>query len=295
MCIMNNKILLLAATALLAFACGKTDYPEYEWGPQDDTTKVEVSFVNSTDNLELDPAINSLTVELTRSITTDALSVPLNITDTSGMFVIPATADFVAGAANTTITIDISKMELETKYEVNISIPSEYCIVYKTTGTNYCLKALKQKWIEAGTCTYYDCYSYYETGWAYADDVPIQRHEGTDDFRIIAPYVAMFPTNTALKPVNILFSVVMKNKKPDNITFSPAGLWHLWADSIYDLYWDSANYGNYCYADHSYDSDYDCHLFEVHTLGANLSTGKLGTWGAFAFEWYDCPVDFPKE
>ena len=63
---MNKRIILLAATALLAFACGKTEYPEYEWGPQDDTTvvKTEVFFNTTTDILELDPTVDTVVVGL---------------------------------------------------------------------------------------------------------------------------------------------------------------------------------------------------------------------------------------
>lgn len=292
---MNNRILLLAATALLAFACGKTEYPEYEWGAQDDTTKADVFFTKYYEEHELDPETNNVVVELKRRTIEDALSVSLVVTDTSGVFVVPETADFAAGDSLTTITIDISGLTVGLPYGLGISIPNEYFNTYRTSQTTYYVKVVKQKWNPAGTCTFYDCYSYYEDGWAYVEDVPIQQLDGEYSFRIIAPYVAMFPTNANLKPVNILFTVVMKDKKPNNITFSPAGLWHLWADSIYDLYWDSTRYGQYCYAEHSYDSEYDCHVFDVHVLGANLSTGGLGTWGRFAFEWYDCPVEFPKE
>ena len=293
---MNNKILFLAAMALLAFACGKTEYPEYEWGPQDDTTKADVFFTRYYEEHELDPDVNSVVIELKRRSFEEALSVSLVVTDTAGVFAVPETADFIAGDSLATVTVDVSRLEVGVPYGLGISIPAEYFNTYRTTQTTYFVKVVKQKWNSAGTCTFYDCYSYYEDDWAYVEDVPIQQLDGENDFRIIAPYVAMFPANTALEPVNILFSLVLNtNKKPVNITFSPKGLWHLWADSIYDLYWDSAKYGQYCYAEHSYDSENDCHRFDVHVLGANLSTGALGTWGRFAFEWYDCPVDFPKE
>ena len=290
MCIMNNKILLLAATALLAFACGKTDYPEYEWGPQDDTTvvKTEVFFVKTADILELDPVIDTVTVTLGRTVTTEALTVPLIVKDPAGIFVVPSAAEFEAGAATTTIDIDISKMELEKNYELSISLPSDFFYTYKKTSgaasaqTSYHMNALKQKWNDAGTCTFYDG-TWYDSV-VFAENVAIQNHEGTDDYRIVAPYAAIDPDDWPAG--NITFSLVA-NKKGIHEFKLADGIYDFWPGVGYYVYWNTAKYDTYCYVDH-YKNDDGVDTFEFNTLltpnGKNLYTG-----GWFAWEWNDYP------
>lgn len=296
---MNNKILLLAATALLAFACGKTDYPEYEWGPQDDTTvvKTEVFFVNTKDILELDPAVDSVIVQLGRTVNTEALSVPLIVKDPAGIFDVPSTAEFEAGAATTTIQIGLSKMELEKNYELSISIPNDYMYTYKKTSsaasakTNYHMNVLKQLWDEAGYCTFYDVDTIC-SGVVSADNVPIQQHHGTNDYRVVAPYAALVGDAYTDAPVNMEFSINL-NKKGEYEFSMAAGLKRLWPSANYALYWQPVDYDTYCYWEIAYDADEKTHYIDIHSLGATLSTGKLWNGARIVFYWYECPIEFP--
>ena len=299
MCIMNNKILLLAVTALLAFACGKTDYPEYEWGPQDDTTavKTEVFFVNTKDILEIDPAVDSVIVTLGRTINTEALSVPLTVKDPAGIFDVPSTAEFEAGAATTTIKIGLSKMELEKNYELSISIPDDFFYAYKKTSgafsaqTNYHLNVLKQLWDEAGYCYFIDVDTIC-SGVVAADNVPIQQHHGTNDFRVVAPYAALVGDEYTDAPVNMMFTI-SKNKKDEYEFSMSSGLKRLWPSAPYALYWAPADYSDYCYSEILYDDEEKTHYIDIHSLGATLATGKLWTGARLVFYWYDCPIEFP--
>ena len=295
---MNHKILLLAATALLAFACGKTEYPEYEWGPQDDTTvvKTEVFFTNTTDILELDPTVDTVVVELGRTITTEALSVPLTVEDPSGVLIVPSTADFAAGEATTTIAVDISKMELEKTYELSISIPNDYVYTYKKTSaaisamTNYHLSALKQKWNDAGTCTFYD-FQWTSEAYDYAENVPIQNHEGTDDYRIVAPYHAIYPED--ITEANFVFTAA-KNKNGEYVITLADGFHDIWPGTGSALYWaNSGSYAGYCGIEDDYDKTDGTHTFYIDYLRVNLSTLGLYLGKGMAFTWYDCPVEFP--
>ena len=294
---MNKKILLLAAAALLAFACGKTEYPEYEWGPQDDTTvvKTEVFFTTTTDVLELDPSVDTVVVELGRTITTEALSVPLIVKDPSGVLGVPSSAEFAAGEATTTIDIILSKMELEKAYELSISIPDEYYYTYKKTSgavsakTNYHLRALKQQWNDAGTCIFAD-FGHFTSSPVMAEDIAIQNHEGTDDYRIVAPYAALFPGQIA--EANFLFTAA-KNKKGEYEITIPDGMQDIWPGTSYVFYWDTGDYSSYCVIEDVYDKDEQVHTFYIDHLRVNLTNNGLYLGKGIAFVWYDCPVEFP--
>lgn len=294
-----KNIFLFAVAAFLSFACGKQEYPAYEWGPQDDTTvvKTEVFFVKTTDNLELEPVVDSVIVTLGRTVTTEALSVPLTIKDPAGVFTVPATAEFAAGEATTTIQVDLSKMKLEVSYELSISIPSDFVYTYKkTSGTNsaktvYHLTALKQQWDEAGYCTFYDVNTIC-SGVVSADNVPIQQHHGTNDYRVYAPYAALVGDSYTDPLVHLLFTI-SKNSKGEYEFSMPSGIKQLWPSSPYVVYWVPQTYPDYCYAEILYDADEKAHYIDINSTGATLTTGKVWLGAHIVFYWYDCPIEFP--
>lgn len=293
-----KSIILFAAAALFAIACGKQDYPAYEWGEQDDTTvvKTEVFFPKTAEVLELDPSVDTVTVTLGRTVNTEALSVPLVVKNPSSAIIVPATAEFEAGAATTTIDIDISGMEIEVTYEVSISIPQDYVYLYKKTSSAvsaqsvFRLSALKQQWDPAGYCTYYDINTICD-GMAYAENVPIENHHGTNDFRIVAPYAAIGGESFTDDLVNFPFTV---KKSGENYSVTiPDGIYNFWPSSGYGIYWNTSRYSSYCYTSIEYDAEEGVHYIDISTLGLTLS--KMSPWpgGHVLFYWYDCPVEFP--
>lgn len=277
------KILSFVALAALAAACQKQAYPEFEFGPEDvKDGKTVVYFVQNSANEELEPTDETYSIAVARTSTDGALSVPVKAFDPSNVFDVPATIEFANGEAEATLTVGISKMELETPYELSVSIPSDYFYFYnassaESTKNGFHLIALKQKWNDAGTCTFYD--GTWFDSLVSATNIKIQNHEGTDDYRIIAPYNAISADDFGVS--NIIFSV-SKGK----IVFQE-GIFDFWPGTGYYFYWDVTNYSKYCYTD-IYKDEGDV-VVEVHSLitdGSSLYTG-----GYFAWIWDNCPLD----
>lgn len=280
-----NRIILFASAALIAAACAKqTQYPEFSYGPADASEgKVEVFFPTTYAYEELDPEISSYDIKVSRTDNAAALSVNLTVSDPSGVFSVPKTVEFAAGESDAVLTVDISKLELEKQYDLIVSISSDNYYAYKATEASskiaFHLSALKQKWDDAGTCTFYDGTWFDDI--QVVENIPIQNHSGTDDYRIVAPYAAI-PDEDPFPAVNILFSL---NEKGE-VTFAQGA-----SDFFgigYNFYWDTANYSSYCYVAPS-ATEGGAYLFEVHFLlnqGTSLYTG-----GYFAFEWDGYPAE----
>ena len=275
------KILSIAALATLAFACNKQDYPEYTKGPEDTANKAEVFFVATSASEELEPTAETYEIAVGRASASGALSVPVKAFDPSGVFDVPANIEFADGADKTTLVVGITKMELETPYELTLSIPADNYYFYKDSENSvkntFHLSALKQKWNDAGTCTFYDG-TFFDPV-ASVENVKIQNHEGTDDYRIIAPYNALSPDDFGAS--NIVFSIV-KNV----VTFKDA-IYDIWTGTGYYMYWNTSSYSSYCFTKNSKMGD--AVLVEVSSLvtdGASLYTG-----GYFAFAWTGSPIE----
>lgn len=286
------KILLLAAAASLAFACGKQDYPAFEFGPQDDTTgKVEVYFPITSANLAIEPTDSSIVIPLARTETTGALSVPLVVGDPTGLFEVPATAEFEDGAAATTIKIGLLKLEMEVPYVLSITVGGDNRYLYKksSAASTYCsfhFEVLKQKWEDAGTCDFYD--NFWDTTVGEAEGLKIQNHSGTADYRIVAPYAVAYPADFPDGAPNFLFSID-KDDDGNNVIVPKNGQDFWGAGAALLFMWDPDGYSKYCYVDHEYSEGE--HSFAIGFLasvnGTPSYTGELG------FTWHDCPVEFP--
>lgn len=283
------KILSFVALAALAAACNKQEYPAFEFGPEDAMSgKTVVYFVECSANEELEPTDETYTIAVARTSTSGALSVPVEVYNPSEVFTVPATIEFANGAETTTLTIDITKMELETPYELTISIPNDYYYSYKadspeSTKNTFHLEALKQKWNDAGTCTFYDG-TWFDDLVA-VENIKIQNHEGTNDYRIINPYNTLSPEDFGTG--NIVFSIQKNEKKSDEVLFEE-GVWDFWPGVGYYFYWDVTNYSKYC---NTKCSKYgDGVLVEVNSLLTN-DAGSLYTGGYFAFVWAGGPLE----
>jgi len=283
------NILSFAAIIALAFSCNKDEYPEYSKGPADASEgKTEVYFPVTSHNVELEPTAETFEITVKRTDAASAISVPLIVNNPSTLFDIPEKVEFAAGEEEATLVVGISRLELETVYEFSVSIPIEFYYAYKVSdysdSITYHFSGLKQKWNDAGTCVFYDGTWFDDI--VSAENVSIQNHEGTDDYRIITPYALISPED--FDPVNITFSI------KDNEVVFKNGTYNFWSGTGYYFYWDADNYGAYCYVEYSKEGD-DV-VVEVNSLvrqGSSLYTG-----GYFAFVWTGGPLvveDEPAE
>ena len=287
------KILLLAAAASLAFACGKQDYPAFEFGPQDDTTgKVEVYFPITSANLEIEPTDSSIVIPLARTETTGALSVPLVVGNPTGLFVVPATAEFEDGAATTTIEIGLLKLEMEIPYVLSITVGGDYRYMYKQSSAeakncSFHFEVLKQKWDDVGTATFYDL-DFWGDGITSKDGLLIQNHSGTADYRIVSPYSTLFPDDFDGDTPHLLF-VVGKDEDGYNVVDFPDAEQDIWPGTGITFYWDSKSLGKYQKITNQYENGE--HTFKVDFVYAY--NHEPWAFGQLAFTWHDCPVEFP--
>ena len=279
-----TKIWLFAAAAFLAFACGKTDYPAYEYGPQDDTTgKVEAFFPITYHKLEIDPTVDEYTIVVARTETTGALSVPVESHDPAGVFDVPSKVEFSDGEATANLVIGLSRMEIETNYTLKITIAVDNVYYYKASSTAstkgvFHLDALKQQWDDAGTCTFYD--GTWFSNLVSVENIPIQNHAGTNDYRIVAPYAQI---DEDFEPANIIFQFEYDKDHKPVVSFED-GIYDIWAGIGYYMYYNTSSYKAYCYVEN------DGTVFEVNCLITN-DAGNLYTGGYFAFDWTGMPAE----
>lgn len=277
------KILSLAAIVSLAFACQKQVYPEFEPGPKDvKEGKTEVYFPITNASEEMEPTAESYEITVARTVSTNALSVPITSFDPAGIFDIPATIEFAAGEEETTLKVGVTRMELEKNYEFTIGITFENYYAYKADSEvsdkiSFHFSGLKQKWVDAGECVFAD-YTWGEDVVIVEGRIPIQNHEGTDDYRIVKPYATIVPGTEG----NVIFT--LKNNK---ISFA-SGLSDFWPGTGYFFVWDTKNYGNYCFID-----DYVFNEDGSVSVGVNflLAEGNVPSYICwFGFDWYNSPI-----
>lgn len=192
---MMKKYIFLSALALglVMTACSDDDYTP---GPQStgayfDNTVAANHYFGADDN--------AVYITLSRTDAREAATVGLVSTDESGLFNVPSSVNFAAGAetADIEITFDPAQVGMS-DYPVTIAVAPEQAYQYGATSYRFNLgfqEALR--WIDYGTCLYRDdllttFYSIENVEY----EVPIQRHATTSGlYRLVNPYGKWFPYN----------------------------------------------------------------------------------------------------
>lgn len=177
----NKIVLSLTLFVSMAFVSCDTDNEgalyESEQG---------VSFVSSTL-----PAVTvsandpTFTIDVFRSLTTEALTGSVSIVAKVGNNeLVGCTASdysFAVGEGKTQITINVAPLEVNTVLNVTLTLNGNKAIGGTATTS---LKVSKDyNWLSLGTGTYTDNW-----GWGITYNVEIQKAEGYDRYRVIAPY-----------------------------------------------------------------------------------------------------------
>lgn len=146
------KYLTMSLVASFAL-CACSDDDDWAPGEQDTADKAGVYFPSSNETtFEVEPTESQMEFKVARLNTSGALSVPLTVTaNDDDVFEIPATANFNAGEAETTVVVDYSKAAEGTTYSFTVSVPEEYRSLYKEFdgGLTYTSEVTKIKWSEA--------------------------------------------------------------------------------------------------------------------------------------------------
>lgn len=155
------SILLLAACAALFTGC--SDEEEYTPALPVPENCQQVYFVTDENESAVEVApeeapTRTFTMTLAREKTTEAASVPIVAwASEEGVFEVPATAEFAAGAARTTLVVKMLKGEKDDVYTLRLSVDGEeYADPYTQLGgmTVQELKTTIVKWNLLGTGTF---------------------------------------------------------------------------------------------------------------------------------------------
>ena len=171
----------IAAAVLLVSACN-VEHPMPTYSPVNSS---EVSFVQSTiTNTEILGTATTFDVTLSRNTSSEAATVAVKSTFTSGV-VCPASVTFNAGESTATLTLDVSGMQVGTKYTGTISLADSASfnanIAVATT------KVTLQKvytWVSLGEGEFIDPLSF----GAHPQKVEVLKADGFSLYRVMNPY-----------------------------------------------------------------------------------------------------------
>ena len=187
-----NKSFGILAVACMAFtACSEDSYNVGEWDGEgstvNDTIYQKVSFVGSSKTEEIDPnAPTSFTIQLTRSITKGALSVPVEVTtNTDDIFEVP-NAIFADGDSIGTLTVSFPKAEIGKTYTLDIAVTDRKFVSSYTSGTFYTYKVTRAKWNSLGMGVMAENFWFEDE----FDVEILQKDDDPSQFRIMHPFDA---------------------------------------------------------------------------------------------------------
>jgi hypothetical protein len=250
-----NKIFLLAGIALAGVFASCSDDDDYAKGPVASGNELKaVTF--GTDNMfstELDPAdptTYAITLYRDSAYMAEPLSVDLKVlVNTDEVFVVPATANFEAGKAETQVIVTFDKAEIGVPYTLEVAVDEAYVHPYKANSTtSYVLNLQRVKWNKLGLGTFNDTFL---NGAAYY--VEIEQRDGTYKFRMLEPYAGANadPDNwdggLVQSTDKIFFEILPKTAQKDadgdvfyNVTFDTwaTGYWYQGALMVYAC-WES--------------------------------------------------------
>ncbi len=179
-------ISILLAISLFTTSC-EEDNITREQSPTvaDDCSGVRFADEFSS-NFEIDPDILAFDITLIREYSTEALSVPITLTDTSGYLTLPSDIAFAAGDTVLTFTIGVSASTPSAKnigFELNID--ESFVNPYLAGGSPVLVGSITVvKWNALGKAQFYDSFSFYSV-----IEVDLeQRDDDNSQYRISYPY-----------------------------------------------------------------------------------------------------------
>ena len=175
----------LAVAVLLVSACN-VEHPMPTYSP---VNSCEVSFVQKTVvNQEILATAPTFDVLLSRNTSSEAATVAVTSTFSEGV-VCPASVTFNAGESTATLTLDVSGMQVGTRYTGTIELADSASfnanIAVATT------KVTLQKvytWVSLGKGEWFDNLLLYSGASLGIQEVEVLKAEGFDRYRIMAPY-----------------------------------------------------------------------------------------------------------
>lgn len=152
--------LLLAVVGVLSMTSCQHEYADYTPGPQDDNLGV---YFKSVANFQVTAETTSVDVVVLRSNTAEAAQVSVRSQEVvaegaeqSGLFTIPSSVSFAAGAEEATLTIAFNgELELGKKYSINIQLDPSQASQYAISENVFTI-VIPEPWVEWGQGIYVD-------------------------------------------------------------------------------------------------------------------------------------------
>lgn len=146
--------LLLAAVGVLTFASCQHEYAD--WTPGEKETNMGVYFAN-TEGFEVSAEDSSVDIEIKRLNTEAAATVTLRSVDESGLFTIPQSVSFNAGAESAMLNIqfDGAALEIGTLYPIAIKLDEAEATKYAVSEATFTI-GIPEPWVSMGEGIYFD-------------------------------------------------------------------------------------------------------------------------------------------
>lgn len=155
--ISNRIYTALAFVALMCPTACVEEAPVYVPGGPDADGCYGVYFPTQSSEFALEPTDpTSVTITLARTVTDGGITVPVVLTDETGIFSI-SDIDFEDGQSETTATIDFADAVVGTQYSfyVNILDP-QYASAYSSNSTSLSVSVIREKWNDLGKALWRD-------------------------------------------------------------------------------------------------------------------------------------------
>ena len=154
----SNKIFAaLAFAALLCPTACVKDAPEFEVGEQDVDGCYGVYFPKQTSEFALEPTEpTTVTITLARTVSKGAITVPVELTDTTGIFSV-SDVTFEDGQSESSAVVNFSGAQVGTNYSFYAQITDpQYASKYNSNPTALSLSVIREKWNDVGKAMWRD-------------------------------------------------------------------------------------------------------------------------------------------
>lgn len=260
---------LLSVLALASCDAGDEDYTAGAPDPGYYLSASSTSLTYSSDENQVLPLV------VGRTDSTAAGSVTLTCDNSA--FQVPSSVSFAAGEKTKTVMVPFD-MKIGTTEKVTFSVPSDQATVYGADSLTFTVLR-DYVWESAGSGTFTDNILYGVSG-----TVAVEHATGTNIYRWVTPFNSLFrQAGESDLPMggNIQFTV-------DNGTVSLADGIYYPDDSKtvipYFLYYDTANYPNYC------NVSVEGSVVTVNLLAGETSNMTPAYTGSIVFDWTEgCP------
>lgn len=260
--------LAIVAAGLSLTSCDQENEGAIFEGP----AMANVSFAKAAVNAETEETTITIPVVVTRTYSAEAYTANIVLAEgkAENVKLKNNQVTFAAGEQSASTELEITDIQEGDHYTCVLKLSdADANTANKFDSQNHTMtiKVVRRGWIDAGTCTFMDyTFGNGET----AENVPIQNAEGTNIYRIVAPYYYTYPEDDATMD-NIVFTLY----DDGSISMQEGDWFTLWD---YGFYYDSANWGSYCNT-----AVHEDNLYEVNFL--LKVDGAVTSTAAFMFKW----------